>query len=51
MTVPVVTWTAIPMWRHPVAVSQGPPSAVLDNGHIVGMVTQTDVIAALHRDP
>ena len=23
---------------------------VLDNGHIVGMVTQTDVIAALHRD-
>ena len=23
---------------------------VLENGHIVGMVTQTDVIAALHRD-
>lgn len=53
MTVPVVT-----VDRHthvvdmiPLLSSQGLHCLpVLDNGHIVGMVTQTDVIAALHRD-
>lgn len=53
MTAPVVT-----VDRHthvvdmiPLLSSQGLHCLpVLDNGHIVGMVTQTDVIAALHRD-
>ena len=54
----IMTVTVVTVDRHthvvdmiPLLSSQGLHCLpVLENGHIVGMVTQTDVIAALHRD-